>query len=136
PLAVDPDRLQQITWHLISNALKFTPSGGRVTVSLNRRDGEICLSVRDSGIGFEPDTAPVLFERFRQGDSSSTRSYGGLGLGLGIVRYLVEVHGGTVSAHSEGPNKGATFEVLLPHRTASVAIPESHAPVERLPLLQ
>jgi signal transduction histidine kinase/ActR/RegA family two-component response regulator len=135
-LSVDPDRMQQITWHLVSNAIKFTPDEGRVTVALGLRDHNVALTVQDSGVGFAVDKAPMLFERFRQGDSSSTRSYGGLGLGLGIVRYLVEMHGGTVSAHSEGPNKGATFEVLLPHRTASVAIPESHAPVERLPLLQ
>jgi CheY-like chemotaxis protein len=136
PLAVDPDRLQQIAWHLVSNAIKFTPTGGRVAVSLTRRDGEISLSVGDSGIGFEPDTAPLLFERFRQADSSSTRSYGGLGLGLGIVRYLVELHGGTVSATSEGLNRGSTFEVRLPMRPAAAYSPEPQRPVEPAPLLR
>jgi signal transduction histidine kinase len=136
PLAVDPDRLQQIAWHLVSNAIKFTPTGGRVALTLNRDDGNICLAVRDSGIGFEADTAYLLFERFRQGDSSSTRSYGGLGLGLGIVRHLVELHGGTVAARSEGLTRGSTFEVRLPMRPAEGYAPEPQPPPASAPLLR
>jgi signal transduction histidine kinase len=137
PIAVDPDRLQQIGWHLVSNAIKFTPSDGRVTVTLALRDHHVALTVSDTGVGFAADTAPLLIERFRQGDSSTTRPYGGIGLGLGIVRHLVEMHGGTVSAHSEGPGKGATFEVVLPQRAPdTVSAPEIHQPVERSPLLQ
>lgn len=122
-LAVDPDRMQQIIWHLLSNAIKFTPAGGSITVTIAREEGQICLSVEDSGVGFEPEIGPLLFERFRQADGSSTRPYGGLGLGLGIVRHLVELHGGTVSAHSHGADRGATFEVRLPMRVASEAEP-------------
>jgi len=134
PLAVDPDRLQQIGWHLISNAIKFTPEEGRVTVTLGLRDHHVSLRVSDTGVGFSEATAPLLFQRFRQGDSSSTRSYGGVGLGLGIVRQLVEAHGGTVTAGSEGLNCGATFEVLLPHRTPSTPGVEQTEHAER-PLL-
>ncbi|HUR34587.1 MAG TPA: ATP-binding protein [Vicinamibacterales bacterium] len=136
PVAVDPDRLQQIVWHLVSNAIKFTLDDGRVEVTLALRDAHILLTVSDSGVGFAEDTAAILFERLRQGDSSSTRSYGGLGVGLGIVRHLVELHGGTISAHSDGPNRGATFEVLLPQRAASAAAIEPPQPVEPSPLLQ
>jgi len=120
-LTVDPDRFQQIAWHLVSNAIKFTPDEGRVSVSLGLRDHQVSLVVSDTGVGFGEGTVPLLFQQFRQGDSSSTRSYGGVGLGLGIVRQLVEAHGGTVTARSEGANCGATFEVLLPHRPASAA---------------
>src|SRR5204862_5656141 len=98
PISVDPERFQQIVWNLISNAIKFTPSGGSVTVALARDDQQLRLVVSDTGIGFTPDIAAHLFERFRQGDSGSTREFGGLGLGLGIVRSLVELHGGTVDA--------------------------------------
>jgi len=136
PLAVDPDRLQQIVWHLVSNAIKFTPEKGRVTVTLGLRDHHVSLVVSDTGVGFSEETAPLLFERFRQGDSSSTRSYGGMGLGLGIVRHLVEMHGGTVTARSEGPNRGATFEVLLPNRTAATITQESQPLIQRPPSLQ
>jgi len=118
-LAVDPDRFQQVAWHLVSNAIKFTPEEGRVTVSLGLRDHQVSLIVSDTGVGFGDETVPLLFQQFRQGDSSTTRSYGGVGLGLVIVRQLVEAHGGTVTARSEGPNCGATFEVLLPNRIAS-----------------
>jgi len=136
PITVDPDRMQQITWHLVSNAIKFTPPDGSVSITLALRDHHVCLSVTDSGVGFSPEIVPFLFERFRQGDSSSTRRYGGLGLGLGIVRHLVEMHGGTVSARSEGVNRGATFEVLLPQRVPTEERPEPpHPLVEREPLL-
>lgn len=116
PVLVDPDRLQQIAWHLLSNAIKFT-GAGRIVVTLTRADHEVCLSVTDTGVGFDERTAALLFERFRQGDSSSTRPFGGVGLGLGIVRHLVEMHGGTVAARSGGVDRGATFEVRLPHLT-------------------
>jgi signal transduction histidine kinase/CheY-like chemotaxis protein len=136
PIAVDPDRLQQIVWHLLSNAIKFTPDEGHVTVTLAPKDQQIALTISDTGVGFAPHMAPLLFESFRQGDSSSTRSYGGIGLGLGIVRHLVEMHGGTVTAYSAGPNQGATFEVMLPSRTATVSPRGEHQPVEHSPLLQ
>jgi signal transduction histidine kinase/ActR/RegA family two-component response regulator len=116
PIAADADRLRQVAWNLISNAIKFTPSGGRVDVRLTSSPDELVLTVSDTGIGFMPDVASHLFERFRQGDSSSTRQHGGLGLGLGIVRHVVELHGGTVIATSAGENQGSTFEVRLPIR--------------------
>ena len=136
PVTADPDRLRQIAWHLISNAIKFTPAGGRIDVRLGRTDSQICLSVTDTGVGFDPEIGPLLFERFRQGDSSSTRSFGGVGLGLGIVRHLVEMHGGTVAARSGGPQHGATFEVLLPLRPASAYDPATQATPSDLPLLR
>jgi PAS domain S-box-containing protein len=110
----DPDRLNQVLWNLISNALKFTPQNGRIDVSLNRTDKALEIQVTDSGQGIDPDFLPYIFDRFRQEDGSSTRSQGGLGLGLSIVRYLIELHGGTISAHSEGRNMGATFTIRLP----------------------
>ncbi|MCW5849021.1 MAG: PAS domain S-box protein [Anaerolineae bacterium] len=113
-IAGDADRLQQVTWNLLSNAVKFTPAGGRVEVHLQRQANEVELTVRDTGIGISPDFLPYVFERFSQADSTSTRSYEGLGLGLAIVRHIVEMHGGTVRAASPGPNQGATFTVYLP----------------------
>jgi PAS domain S-box-containing protein len=112
----DPARLQQVVWNLLSNAIKFTPRAGRVSVALSAAaDGSaVELTVSDTGIGIKPEFASHVFERFRQGDASTTRSHGGLGLGLAIVRHLVELHGGTVAAHSEGPDRGATFTVTLP----------------------
>jgi CheY-like chemotaxis protein len=103
-------------WNLVANAIKFTPAGGRVTVALGAADHELRLSVRDTGIGFSPEVAAHLFERFRQGDSSPTRQHGGLGLGLGIVRHVVELHGGTVTASSAGDDRGSRFDVCLPMR--------------------
>ncbi|HKB09220.1 MAG TPA: HAMP domain-containing sensor histidine kinase, partial [Vicinamibacterales bacterium] len=114
PIAADADRLQQVAWNLISNAVKFTPAGGHVDVRLTSSAEQVCLTVSDTGIGFTPDVASHLFERFRLGDSSTTRQHGGLGLGLGIVRHVVELHGGTVTAASAGPNMGSTFEVCIP----------------------
>jgi signal transduction histidine kinase/ActR/RegA family two-component response regulator len=128
---VDPDRLQQVVWNLVSNAIKFTPAGGGVEVSMAIDGDQISLRVRDTGIGFRPDVAAHLFERFRQGDSSSTRAYGGLGLGLGIVRHIVELHGGTVSAASGGEQQGSTFEVRLPQRSSEEQPPASPAIVTR-----
>jgi signal transduction histidine kinase len=110
----DSDRLQQVAWNLLSNAIKFTPVGGSVSVAIAQRDSYITLQVEDTGIGIHPDFLPHIFEGFRQGDSSTTRAYGGLGLGLTIVRHLVELHGGQVQALSEGEGQGATLIVQLP----------------------
>jgi signal transduction histidine kinase/ActR/RegA family two-component response regulator len=127
PIEADPDRLQQVMWNLISNAIKFTPSGGHVAVSLGADHAQLRFVVKDTGIGLAPSVAEHLFERFRQGDGSSTREYGGLGLGLGIVRHVVELHGGTVTAESAGAGHGSAFIVLLPLR-AALADAEEIAP--------
>jgi len=113
-LVADPDRLQQIVWNLLSNAVKFTQSGGTVTVTAQRVESRIRLRVSDTGAGIEPRHLPVIFDRFRQVDGSTTRVHGGLGLGLAIVRHLAEAHGGTVTAHSAGLGMGAAFTVELP----------------------
>ena len=113
-VAGDANRLQQVIWNLLSNAIKFTPGGGHVEVRAERRDSQIAISVADSGQGIKPDFLPHVFERFRQADGSTTRPQGGLGLGLAIVKHLVELHGGTVEAHSAGENQGSTFTILLP----------------------
>jgi CheY-like chemotaxis protein len=110
----DPNRLQQVVWNLLTNAVKFTPSGGRVRTELSAASGELVLSVNDTGQGIRDEFLPHVFERFRQADASTTRRHGGLGLGLSIVRSLVELHGGTVAASSAGPGLGATFVVRLP----------------------
>jgi signal transduction histidine kinase/CheY-like chemotaxis protein len=110
----DPGRLQQVIWNLLSNAIKFTARGGRVTVGLVRVGSDAVIRVTDTGQGIRPDFLPYLFERFRQADSSSTRAHGGLGLGLAIVRHIVELHGGVVEAESAGEGRGATFTVRLP----------------------
>jgi PAS domain S-box-containing protein len=110
----DPDRLQQVVWNLVSNAVKFTPQQGRIVVRLAKEDSHVAFQVRDSGKGITPDFLPFVFDRFRQADSTSTRSHGGLGLGLAIVRHLVELHGGTVDAESGGEGQGAVFTVNLP----------------------
>ena len=112
----DPSRLQQVVWNLLSNAVKFTPRGGRVQVVLARVASYVQITVSDTGPGIAAELLGHLFERYRQGDSSSTRRSGGLGLGLSIVKHLVELHGGTVHARSEGEGKGAAFTVLLPVR--------------------
>ena len=110
----DPDRLQQVIWNLASNAVKFTPAGGRVRVGVRRVDHHVEISVSDTGAGIEPTMLSVIFERFRQVESGTTRSFSGLGLGLAIARSLVEAHGGTIEAFSEGLGKGARFRVTLP----------------------
>jgi PAS domain S-box-containing protein len=110
----DPDRLQQVIWNLLTNAVKFTPSGGRVGISLSRLGRVAELTVSDTGEGIAPELLPFIFDRFRQGDTSVTRPHGGLGLGLAIVRHIVELHGGRVQVFSDGPNRGATFTVHLP----------------------
>ena len=110
----DPDRLQQVVWNLLSNAVKFTPKLGRVQVRLERVNSHVELIVSDTGVGIKPEFLPYVFERFRQGDAGTTRKTGGLGLGLSIVRHIIEMHGGTVEAMSQGENRGATFCVRLP----------------------
>jgi PAS domain S-box-containing protein len=114
PITGDPGRLQQVIWNLLSNAIKFTPKGGTVQVRLRRVNTHIEVSVADTGIGIKEELIPHLFERFRQADASTTRQYGGLGLGLSIVRSLVELHGGCVSVKSPGEGLGTTITVLLP----------------------
>ncbi len=110
----DAPRLQQAVWNLLSNAVKFSNDGGTVAVRLHRTEEHAEISVTDNGIGIDPDFLPYVFERFRQADGSSTRSYGGLGLGLAIVRHIVEMHGGVVRAESRGKGRGATFTIMLP----------------------
>jgi PAS domain S-box-containing protein len=114
PIPGDPDRIQQIVWNLLSNAIKFTPNEGEVFVSVDRSHSNVEITVRDTGLGIRPEFLPFVFDRFRQADSSVTRTHSGLGLGLAIVRHLVELHGGTVHAESEGENQGATFKVCFP----------------------
>lgn len=110
----DANRLQQVVWNLLSNAIKFTPSGGRVEVRLERADSDLQITVSDTGQGISSDLLPFVFDRFRQGDGSSTRRHTGLGLGLAIVRHLVEMHGGTVQAESDGEGLGSRFTIRLP----------------------
>jgi len=110
----DADRVQQVAWNLLTNAVKFTPPGGRVEVRLQRADGRMELDVRDTGIGIDPQFLPFVFDRFRQGTVGSARRQGGLGLGLAIAKQLVELHGGAISAESAGPGQGALFRVCLP----------------------
>jgi signal transduction histidine kinase/ActR/RegA family two-component response regulator len=134
----DPDRLQQVVWNLLSNAIKFTPRGGRVQVSLQRAPSYVELVVADDGQGIVPDFLPHVFDRFRQADGKITRKASGLGLGLAIVRAIVELHGGTVTAQSDGVNRGATFKVrlpLAPLRAAS-APPGTRAPAPAPPTLE
>jgi signal transduction histidine kinase len=120
----DRDRLQQIVWNLVSNALKFTPKGGHVEVSLREVEGDAEVSITDSGIGISAEFLPFVFDRFRQADSSMSRRHSGLGLGMAIVRHLVELHGGTVSVESDGEGKGATFRIRMPrHRDAMPELP-------------
>jgi signal transduction histidine kinase len=135
PTAGDPDRLQQVIWNLVSNAVKFTPGGGMVVVSLSRQDQVDELTVSDTGIGIDPAFLPNVFDTFRQADGTSTRAHGGLGLGLSIVRHIVELHGGEVRAESEGMDRGSRFTVRLPVRTSdrvregrSLSSPKSEMP--------
>ncbi|MGO9452724.1 MAG: response regulator [Candidatus Binataceae bacterium] len=133
----DADRLQQIVWNLLSNAIKFTPRGGRVTVRIERRDGELRLTVHDTGQGISQDFLPHMFDRFSQADSGTTRAHGGLGLGLAIVRHLVELHAGTVEAASAGAGQGATFSVSLPiedSKAAAAGDDQGQTPVRPLKL--
>jgi CheY-like chemotaxis protein/two-component sensor histidine kinase len=140
PVSGDPARLQQVVWNLLTNAVKFTPKTGKIQVLLARVNSHIELSVADTGLGISPEFLPYVFERFRQGDASTTRDFGGLGLGLSIVKSLVELHGGRVHAESAGQGRGATFLVELPlmvmrtrmvaqerlHPRASIATPSEY----------
>jgi signal transduction histidine kinase/CheY-like chemotaxis protein len=123
PAVGDSLRLEQVVWNLLSNAIKFTPDGGRITVTLEETDGTGVVSVTDTGQGISPDFLPHIFERFRQADSTTTRAHGGLGLGLAIVRHIVELHGGTVRAESAGPGTGTCFVVTVPLRVGRVTDP-------------
>jgi signal transduction histidine kinase/ActR/RegA family two-component response regulator len=132
PTGGDPDRLQQVVWNLLSNAVKFTPSGGTVTIGLRRAGGVDELVVSDTGMGIEPAFVASVFDTFRQADSSATRAHGGLGLGLSIVRHLVELHAGTVTAESAGKDQGSRFTVQLPVRAAGRDVGISHEPAAPL----
>jgi len=125
PFYGDSIRLQQVFWNLLSNAIKFTPKGGHVEARLERSGSQVELTVADNGRGIRSDFLPVMFQRFRQADSSTTRTEGGLGIGLAIVGHLVELHGGTVKAHSAGEGRGATFSVVLPIRALTIEEPRS-----------
>ena len=143
PVSGDPDRLQQVVWNLVLNAVKFTPRGGRVEVRVQRAGSQVEIVVSDTGQGIAPDVLPLVFDRFRQADSSSRRAHTGLGLGLALVKHLVELHGGSVRAESAGEGLGATFVVALPstptdpsidHATAIHAGARPDAPASRVPL--
>ncbi|HKP47654.1 MAG TPA: PAS domain S-box protein, partial [Pyrinomonadaceae bacterium] len=110
----DPDRLQQVVWNVLSNAAKFTPPGGKVEIAVAQNNGHVELKVKDTGPGIEPEFLPHVFERFRQADGSTTRTHGGLGLGLAIVRHLVELHGGTIGVENRNEESGAVFTIRLP----------------------
>ena len=127
----DADRLQQVLWNLLVNAIKFTPTGGQISVALNRSGSEAVLTVADSGEGIGADLLPFIFDRFRQGDGSVTRPHGGLGLGLSIVRHIVELHGGRVEARSDGKGKGTTFVLQLPVRAIQEMDQDADWPASR-----
>ena len=128
----DPNRLQQVIWNLVSNAIKFTPNDGRVTLEIERQDDFVEISVKDTGVGIKEEFLPHVFDRFRQADASSIRKFGGLGLGLAIVRHITEMHGGTVDVFSEGEGKGATFTVRLPLITSPIAESEAETAMKLL----
>ena len=123
PISGDPNRLQQVLWNLLSNAIKFTPKDGCVQVLLERVNSHIEISVADTGIGIGPELVPLVFDRFQQGDASITRKHGGLGLGLSIVKHLVELHGGSVHVHSPGENLGSTFSLHFPLSIGRASLP-------------
>jgi signal transduction histidine kinase len=118
---VDPDRIQQVVWNLLSNAVKFTERGGRVAVRLRRQDSVLRIEVSDTGRGINPEFLPHVFERFRQGGRGGDRAQGGLGIGLSIARNLVEMHAGSIRAHSAGEDAGTTFTIVLPADRAEAA---------------
>ena len=120
----DPDRLQQVIWNLLSNAIKFTPENGRVEVALQRTQSHLQIIVSDTGKGMSPEFLPYVFERFRQSNTGLTRSHGGLGLGLSIVRHFIELHAGSVHAHSPGEGKGSKFTIDLPIRAVHLRASE------------
>jgi PAS domain S-box-containing protein len=121
-IVADMERLQQVVWNLLTNAVKFTPKDGEVSLQAYREGSDICISVRDTGEGIRPEALPLVFEPFQQADASTTRRHGGLGLGLAIVKHIVTAHGGTIHAESDGEGKGATFVVRLPARSAVPAL--------------
>jgi signal transduction histidine kinase len=121
PIRCDPARMQQVVWNLVANAIKFTPEGGRVAIAVEERDGRLVLEVRDTGVGISRAFLPHVFDRFRQEEGAVTRTHGGLGLGLSIVRHLVELHGGQIVVESEGDGRGAVFTVSLPRAPAQTA---------------
>jgi signal transduction histidine kinase len=127
-LVGDSERLAQVLWNLLSNAVKFSETGGHVEVKIFQEGSQLGLSVIDDGRGIEADFLPYVFERFKQADGSTTRRYGGLGLGLAIVRHIVELHGGRVSVHSDGPGRGSTFTLVFPIRATTGIV---SAPSER-----
>ncbi|WP_154668179.1 ATP-binding protein [Pseudoduganella violaceinigra] len=135
-VAGDANRLQQVVWNLLTNALKFTPRGGIVRAAVCRHEGHADITVSDNGLGIRQEFLPHVFERFRQADASTTRRHGGLGLGLSIVKHLVEQHGGTVSAASEGEGRGSSFTVRLPLASGEIRVQRMHSPprCERPPL--
>ena len=127
-VSADPDRLQQICWNLLSNAVKFTPRNGRIEVQMQSADSRLEFTVKDSGAGIPPEFLPFVFDRFTQANTTTERKYGGLGLGLAIARHLVELHGGTIRAESDGEGQGATFTVTLPLRVVrETAAPKDHS---------
>ena len=136
-VAGDAQRLQQVIWNLLSNAIKFTPKGGRVQVRLERVNSHIEIVVADTGSGIKPEFLPHVFDRFRQADQSTTRKYGGLGIGLAIVRHLIELHGGTVKVESGGENQGSTFTVRLPvvpiRQNGNIRVAEHSAKIDSIP---
>ena len=140
PILGDPIRLQQVASNLLSNAIKFTPAGGRVQVALRREQESALIIVDDTGQGIAPEFLPHVFERFRQADSSSTREHGGLGIGLALVRQLVEMHAGSVRVESPGRDRGTTFTVEVPllgqeqqHMSLRAAVPVTPEPAEPSP---
>jgi signal transduction histidine kinase/DNA-binding response OmpR family regulator len=128
PIVADEQRVQQIVWNLLSNAVKFTPSKGSIFVKVQRTEQFLQIKVKDTGKGISSEFLPHVFERFRQADSTTTRAYGGLGLGLSIVRQLTELHGGTATVDSEGEGKGTTFTITLPYRKGSVSVVSNSMP--------
>ncbi|HET9328737.1 MAG TPA: PAS domain S-box protein [Candidatus Eisenbacteria bacterium] len=130
----DPARLQQVVWNLLSNAIKFTPGGGRIDVEMKHVEQSVEIKIRDTGVGIKPELRGRIFDRFYQQDGPTTRRHGGLGLGLSIVRHLVELHGGTVSAWSEGEGQGATFSIVLPHSAPGIRSDTSQDSSGTLPL--
>src|SRR5262249_12266211 len=125
PVSGDPDRLQQVVWNLLTNSVKFTNKSGRIDISLQPEGTEAVLRVKDTGIGIAPDLLPHVFERFRQGTSSASRTHGGLGIGLALVKHLAEMHGGSAKAESDGEGRGAVFTVRFPMMGARALVEQA-----------
>jgi len=135
-VAGDPGRLQQVVWNLLTNAIKFSPREGRVDIEVAQRGEQVAITVRDNGAGIGPEFITHVFERFRQADASMTRRHGGLGLGLSIVKHLVEQHGGTVRAESAGEGRGASFTVELPLAKAAPRTPATGLSAARAAMIR